>query len=147
MLDPFWSQKFSAALRTRICPIKLRLRGIAGQFSVEPHSNPPLAGESSTRSPLPESLRRSLAFLLLSRDMCSDSYTFAHQSHLSAIPIQTNLLCASLTQLAMRLHSAACLRNASTGLIGGLHVQEIGGQTHDVAVGSFRTGSNLGFTL
>jgi hypothetical protein len=52
---------------------------------------------------------------------------------------------ASLT--AIRLHSAACLRNASTGVIGGLNLQEIGGETHDLAVSSIRTRSNLGQAL
>src|SRR6516225_1428091 len=65
-----------------------------------------------------------VALLLLSANVYSDSYISAHRSHLSAIPIQTNLLGASLTDPAIRLHSAACLRNASTGFIGGLIVQD-----------------------
>ena len=41
MLDAFWCQKSSAALRTRDCPIKLCLHGAARQFSVQRHCDPP----------------------------------------------------------------------------------------------------------
>src|SRR6516225_4370436 len=95
----------------------------------------------------PANLRRSFVFLLLSADVRSASYISAHRSHLSAIPIQRNLVGVSLTRAAIRLHSAECLRNASTGLIGGLTVQEVGGRTHGLAVSSIRTRSNLGQAL
>src|SRR6516165_10356488 len=81
MLDALWSQKLSAALRTRVCPIKLCLHGAARQFSVESHCDPPPWFDNEWSAKLPRaSLRRSFAFLLLSTDVCSDSYISAHRS-------------------------------------------------------------------
>src|SRR5262249_6687686 len=118
----------------------------AWQFSRERHYDPPpwFADEWFEKVPR-ASLRRSFAFLLLSTDVWSDSYISAHRSHLSAIPIQTNLLGVSLT--AIRLHSAAWLRNALPGSSAASTWQEIGGGTHDLAVSSIRTRSNLGRAL